>query len=144
MVLTQGERMLVTPTGHVYAMYAPHQGGTSVRTLIETDTEGFGGSEGEGSVPVVSGSASLKDKTLFLTLTNSHAVNEQAVAINLIGGASARSGTAHVLSGEIHAHNTYDQPATVAPRPFELDASGTLFTLALPPASVITAMVALA
>jgi alpha-N-arabinofuranosidase len=40
-VLTEGERMLVTPTGHVYEMYAPHQGGKSVRTRVETEQISF-------------------------------------------------------------------------------------------------------
>ena len=36
MILTQGEQMLVTPTGYVYEMYAPHQGAKSLRLRIET------------------------------------------------------------------------------------------------------------
>src|SRR5512137_945106 len=38
MVLTEGENMLVTPTGHVYEMYAPHQGGQAVRVLVDTES----------------------------------------------------------------------------------------------------------
>ncbi len=36
MILTQGEQMLVTPTGYVYEMYAPHQGAKALRVRLET------------------------------------------------------------------------------------------------------------
>ena len=73
MILTEGEQMLVTPTGYVYEMYAPHQGATAVRTRIETPDINFKKDNilqaswqsalqkdetMEGSIPLVSGSAS--------------------------------------------------------------------------------------
>ena len=42
MILTEGEKMLVTPTGHVYEMYAPHQGGQAVRTCWWTRSRSRG------------------------------------------------------------------------------------------------------
>ena len=100
MVLTREEKMLVTPTGHVYGMYAPHQGGTSVRVRIEADTVSFQAGGGGSELPVVSGSASLKGKALFVTLTNCHAQDEAVVTVNLLDGAAATGGTARVLTGE--------------------------------------------
>jgi alpha-L-arabinofuranosidase len=144
MVLTQEERMLVTPTGHVYEMYAPHQGGTSVRTLVDTDSAAFGAGDPQNTLPVVAGSASLKGKALFLTLTNSHAENELEVSVELLGGASASGCSARVLSGEIHAHNTFDRPDAVEPQPFNVQASGAAFVVILPPASIVAARIALA
>jgi alpha-N-arabinofuranosidase len=143
MILTHDDKTLVTPTGGVYEMYAPHQGGAAVRTRIETDTITFAQEEGEGQVPLVAGSASLKGKTLFITLTNTHAEDGVAVTIHLLGGAAAVEGTARVLAGEIHAHNTFDEPELVCPRPLDIDASGPSFTLTLPPASVVAAEVSL-
>lgn len=143
MVLTQEDRMLVTPTGHVYEMYVPHQGGTSVRTAIDAETIRFQRGNEEDALPEVAGSASLKDKTLFLTLTNAHAERETAVAVNLLGGAAASGATARLLSGEIHAHNTFDQPESIKPRAVELDVTGASFTIVLPAASVLAAEIAL-
>src|SRR5438045_9084131 len=40
-ILTENERMLLTPTFHVYEMYATHQGGQSVRTSIESNEISF-------------------------------------------------------------------------------------------------------
>jgi alpha-N-arabinofuranosidase len=143
MVLTQGDKMLVTPTGHVYEMYAPHQGGASVRTRVESETITFSAGDVEGELPAVSGSASVKDKTLFVTLTNSHEGEEASVAVSLLGGAEAAGGTARVLTGEIHAHNTYEQPGSVKPEPDQVAASGPAFSVSLPPASVVAVEMAL-
>jgi alpha-N-arabinofuranosidase len=143
MILTQGERMLVTPTGRVYELYAPHQGGISVRTRVETERVTYTQGDEEGQVPVVCGSASLKGKTLFVTLTNSHAEDEATVTVNLLGGAAAAGGVARVLTGEIHAHNTFDEPETVQIEPLELAASGPSFSVTLPPASVTAAEITL-
>jgi alpha-N-arabinofuranosidase len=144
MVLTREDEMLVTPTGHVYEMYALHQGGMSLRVQIDTPAVAFRCGDGERSLPVVSGSASLRDKTLFVTLTNSHARDAAEVEIDLLGGARAAGCTARVLSGEIHAHNTFAAPQQVEPRPLALPADGARFIWTLPPAAVVAASVALA
>ena len=135
--------MLVTPTGRVYEMYAPHQGATSVRTLVETDAVSYDAPQGGGELPVVAGSASLREKTLFVTLTNSHAEDEMAVRVDLLDGAAANGGQATVLTGEIHAHNTFDAPEQVTPAPWAIEARGASFEIVLPPASAVAAQIAL-
>jgi alpha-L-arabinofuranosidase len=137
MVLTKGEQMLVTPTGYVYEMYAPHQGANAVRGRLETETISYKKGSQDVSLPVVAGSVSVRGKTLFLTLTNSHASQEAAVQVTIQGGAKVTSERTHLLHGEIHAHNTFDQPETVKPQVYRLGASGSLFNMTLPPASII-------
>jgi alpha-L-arabinofuranosidase len=144
MILTQEDKLVVTPTGHVYEMYAPHQGGTALRTLIETETVTFKARDGEDDLPLVAGSASLKGTTLFLTLTNSHASEILEVPVELLGGAAARSGNARVLTGEIHAHNTFDAPETIQPRPMDVACEGARFVLTLPAASIVAVEIQLA
>ena len=139
MVLTQDEKMLVTPTGYVYELYSPHQGGAALRTVIESDDATYTAAGKEQQVPTFSGSASLKGKILFLTLTNAHATDAVDVTVEFLGGTTAQSGTARVLSGEIHAHNTFDAPETIAPQNVALNVSGTTFTVTLPPATVFAA-----
>jgi alpha-N-arabinofuranosidase len=137
MILTEGERMLITPTGHVYEMYAPHQGGQAVRTLVETESVAWQHGEQQGSLPVVAGSASLKDKTLFVTLTNCHATEAAEVPVSLLGGAAARACRATVLTGEIHSHNTFDRPEAIQPAVRAAQATGARFTVELPAAAVV-------
>jgi alpha-L-arabinofuranosidase len=143
MILTQDEQMLVTPTGYVYEMYAPHQGGTSLRTVIESGAATYTAAGKEQQVATVSGSASRTGKVLFLTLTNAHATDAVEVTVDLLGGAQAAGGAARILSGEIHAHNTFDAPETLTPRPYTIDATGASFVITLPPASVLAAEIAL-
>ncbi|MGC9467540.1 MAG: alpha-N-arabinofuranosidase [Anaerolineae bacterium] len=143
MILTQEDKMLVTPTGHIYEMYAPHQGGSSVRMTVESEAVSYQSDDGEGDLPLVSGSASLKGNQLFVTLTNSHAEEEVEVAVELLGGAVADGVKARVLTGEIHAHNTFDRPEAVQPTSMALAANGATFTIRLPAASVTAATLAL-
>jgi alpha-L-arabinofuranosidase len=42
-----------------------------------------------------------------------------------------------VLTGEIHAHNTFDAPEGVVPTPLEVEAQGKGLTVRLPAASVV-------
>ena len=135
-VLTEGERMLVTPTGHVYEMYSSHQGGKSVRVRVESETISFKRGEKDGSLAAVAASASIKEKSLFLTVTNSHADRADELTVNLQGGAVIDRAEARVLSGEIHVHNTFDQPETVKPVPLAVQASGSELKITLPAASV--------
>jgi alpha-N-arabinofuranosidase len=86
----------------------------------------------------VAGSASLKEKTLFVSLTNSHASDLAEVKISLLGGASASSASAQSLAGEIHAHNTFDAPDVFKPAALAVDARGVDVQIMLPPASVTT------
>ena len=137
MILTEGDKMLVTPTGYVYALYAPHQGGESVRATVETETVMFKRGDKDEVVPVVAGSASLKGRTLFVTLTNAHATAGAQVTVNLLGDATATDANGSILTGEIHAHNAFDQPEAVKPQPFAIATRGTSLVIELPPASVV-------
>lgn len=136
MILTQGAAMLCTPTYHVYEMYVPHQGGAAVRTVIESDDVSYDVEGTARGIPAVAGSASLAQDRLFVTLTNCQADAEAQVTLDLYGGAAARGGTARVLSGEIHAHNTFEAPDALQPESAPLQAEGPSIVLNLPPASV--------
>ncbi|GAP06402.1 alpha-L-arabinofuranosidase [Anaerolinea thermolimosa] len=157
-ILTEGENMLVTPTGYVYEMYAPHQGAQSLRLRVETPEIHFQktkilqtswqsalqkGEKMEGNIPAVSGSASIRENVLFISLTNSHVHEEAEIVVNLLGDARAERAQARVLSGEIHAHNTFDAPHQVVPQPMTVDVKNQQLHVVLPPASVVTITVVL-
>ena len=151
MILTEAERMLVTPTGYVYEMYAPHQGADALRVRVETpeitfqkrnllqpvSQEAMLKLEGtEGRLPVVAGSASIKEHTLFLTLTNSHASEPVTVSVDLLGGAKVCQASGRSLSGEIHAHNTFDAPMNIQPEGLEIEIRNNQVCATLPAACV--------
>jgi alpha-N-arabinofuranosidase len=137
MILTEGEKMLVTPTGYVYEMYAPHQGALSLQAHIETEEVTFQRtSDQESRIPIATGSASIRGKRLYLTMTNSHAQDALEMKVNLLGGATIATVSGRILSGEIHAHNTFEAPETVKPTQLEVGFRGSQIRLTLPPACV--------
>ena len=136
MVLTDGERMLVTPSGHVYAMYRAHQGGQSLHTSFESETLNFTSAAEQQSLPTLAGSASLKGRELTLSVVNCSASDDIEAEISL-AGANAREVTLTTLSGPgIHAHNRFEAPDLVQPRTETLAASGSAWTQRFAPASV--------
>ncbi|MEJ2512560.1 MAG: alpha-L-arabinofuranosidase C-terminal domain-containing protein [Anaerolineales bacterium] len=151
LILTEGEQMLVTPTGYVYEMYAPHQGATALRTRIETSDINFKKSNilqtswqsalqkdetMEGCIPLIAGSASLKGKELFVTMTNSHAQEAGEVIVDILGGAKVNGAHGQILAGEIHAHNTFSSPTEVTPQVLDVSCESFQLHLTLPSASV--------
>ena len=117
LILTQGEKMLLTPTYHVFDMYKQHQGGTSVRVLVDTPKAG---SDGEDAieVPQIAGSASLRDGELFLTLTNNSISDECEVQLELLGlsiDAATEVKIEQLASSGVSDHNTFDDPARIRP-----------------------------
>jgi alpha-N-arabinofuranosidase len=113
--LAHEDRFCVTPVGHVFAMYADHQGGQSLRTEftapeIQYDRDGK-------STPFwgLKGSASLHGKELVLTAVNPN-VSALLEAQIVVHGARVSSAEATVLTAsDIHAHNTFVDHEAVAP-----------------------------
>jgi len=144
MILTDGDKMLVTPTGHVYGMYAPHQGARSLRISFEADPISFKVGKEEQSLFGLTGSASLKGDKLFLTVVNPHADEPVETTIELRGAGEAKSASVSVLThDDIHAHNTFDEPDTVAPVDETLSVNGKVFHHIFPAASVTALSISL-
>lgn len=134
-ILTEGEKMLLTPTYHVMEMYNVHQDATMLPVQVKTGTYSFGNQ----SLPAVSASAS-KDKNgaIHISLVNIDAQKPQDVTLDVLG-ANATSVSGRVLSSaSISDHNTFDQPEKVKPAVFKgATLKGNSLTVKLPPASVV-------
>ena len=116
LLLTDGDKMLKTPTYHVYHMYKDHHSGQAVRLHCDTPTVDMTVNDKAQKLPVVSGSASVRGNTLTLTLTNTSATEEATVELKLFGGNMPSVVSATVLGHtDIHAHNTHDAPDEVQP-----------------------------
>jgi len=134
MILTEEEKMIKTPTFHAYEMYSPHQDAKALRTSFEADSISFG--EGKNQIFGLAGSASLKKDELFLTVVNPHVDTAVEATIELYGG-KAVEGKARIMTHEdIHAHNTFDAPDTVAPKDETFSADGSELHYTFQPASV--------
>src|SRR5438477_2104427 len=62
--LAHEDRFLVTPTFHVFEMYAPHAGGQSVRTVFSAPTIPYDRASGKGQFWGLGGSASISGSAL--------------------------------------------------------------------------------
>ena len=134
--LAHEDKFCVTPVGHVFGMYAAHQGGQALRTIFSSPTVNYDRDGKPASFWGLKGSASLNGHELVVTVVNPH-VNESRETEIGIRGATLKSGTATVLtSADIHAHNSFAQPDVLTPQSKALDLKGKILTYSFPPASV--------
>jgi alpha-N-arabinofuranosidase len=116
MVLTEGDKMLLTPTYHVFEMLHVHQGGVSLPVEVQAEDYVLSGKK----LPSVSASAS-KDAQgkIHLSLVNTRPSRDEEIACDL-RGLEPKKTTGRLLTGPaITAHNTFAAPHTVEPKPFE-------------------------
>ena len=115
-ILTEGENMILTPTYHVFKMYSCHQEAELVQSASESDNIV---SQDGVSVPRITQSASVSmDGTLNITLTNLSASDSCEVEA-LIGNFAVKSAAGTILTGDIHAHNTFDDCNAVHTESFD-------------------------
>jgi alpha-N-arabinofuranosidase len=142
--LAHEDRFVVTPVGHVFAMYAAHQSGQALRTIFSAPTIDYDRDGKPASFWGLKGSASLHDKDLTLTVVNPH-VSESREAQVAVRGAKLKSAMATVLShADIHAHNTFAQKDVVTPKTQSAEVKGDILTFRFPAASVTKLAVQLA
>jgi alpha-L-arabinofuranosidase len=134
-ILTDGPKMLLTPTYHVMEMYNVHQDATMLPITLQTADYQFG----KEKLPAVSASAS-RDKSglIHVSLTNIDANKGQEVSINLRGTTAIYVSGRVLASGKIQDHNTFDQPEKVRPVNFTgATLKNGVLTVKMPAASVV-------
>ncbi len=134
-ILTQGEKMILTPTYWVFEMYKVHQDATRLPIRQVSPRYEFKGE----AIPGLSASASRdKEGRIHVTLCNLDPNKAQDLACE-IQGFKAKSVSGRILtSTDMTAHNTFEKPETVKPAEFKgarLDGAGLKVTL--PPKSVV-------
>jgi alpha-L-arabinofuranosidase len=129
MILTDKERMLLTPTYHVFEMYMPFQGATPYPASASGPRYTFGGY----TLPSVDVSAArASDGKLWLALINLNPTTAAHVTTNLAGTAHGR-----ILTGAtMDTHNTFEMPDTIHPMPFASSNAGGSLVIDLPAKSV--------
>jgi len=150
LILTEGDRMLLTPTYHVFDLMQVHQDGKHVLLRLASPAYIHDGQ----SIPAVNASATVDSTgTVHVTLVNLDPGNE--IEVELAGTGDARlaglntrasigNTTARILtSASFTDHNTFDEPERVRPQPFTgfLAVDGKL-QVTLPALSVVQVAVA--
>lgn len=135
-VLTEGDKMILTPTYHVFHMYRHHQGAQLLDSeLSGTETAGAG----ENSVPALQESVSMQeDGTVIVTIANMSV--EKSYPVDLVFmEKKPESAEARILTNEMHAKNTFEEPDVVKEEDFDgvtLTERGASFTI--PACSVVS------
>lgn len=143
-LLTDGGRLVRTPTYHVFEMNKGHHDAAALVVAwvgpAVPDRE-----VGSNRVPLVSASASTKDDRALVSLSNLDLYDTHTVRLDLRGrGVTGITGRI-LTAGAIADHNTADRPAAVAPTGFPVpDPADGVLTVDLPPHSFITLSLTLA
>jgi alpha-N-arabinofuranosidase len=134
MILTDGSKMVLTPTYHVFEMYIPFQDATFLP--IEVKSSWY--ANDQWNVPAVSATAARDTAgAVHVALVNVDP-NRPATVTAALAGLSATRVEGRVLTGAIQAHNSFDAPDKVRPVPFTgASVSGGTLTATLPAASVV-------
>lgn len=134
-ILTEGEKMIKTPTWQVLYLYQKHQGAELVESSIETNKVGL---EEAYQVPDLTESVSMTpDGKLHITMTN--LTLDQSIPIEGIFAQTPIKGVkAEVLTEDKQAYNTFEEPDKVKAKPF-LDCSfeGNQLSFTIPSCSVM-------
>ncbi len=135
MILTDKEKMILTPTYYVFKMYKVHQGAT----LIPVDLTAPEYKVDQASAPALSASASRdKEGRLHLSIVNLDP-NSSAEISTTFSGATIKSVTGEVLTASrMNAMNTFENPNTITPTTFSgYKLQGSQLTLSIPAKSVV-------
>lgn len=133
MILTDKEKMVLTPTYHVFKMYVPFQDATFVPVSFEGGVYSHAGIE----LPRIDAIAG-KDKNgkLWLAVTNLDANRAAVIDLNVLG-MTMRSASGETLTApKVDSINSLDRPASVIPKPISAQAQNKSLILDLPAKSV--------
>jgi alpha-N-arabinofuranosidase len=137
MVLTDQEKMLLTPTYHVFDMYQPFQGATLLPAELVTPEYKLG----EFAIPAVSVSAARRSSgELVLSLVNTDPNRPARVTVRITGATPGRASARVLTTPAMNTHNTFEKPDTVAPVAFSGGKTkGGAWIFDLPSKSVVVA-----
>jgi len=116
MILTNDEKMILTPTYHVFEMYKVHHDATMLPIDLECDDYQFGNEK----VPQIDVLAS-KDKSdkIHISLCNLDPVNPADVACKLPGIEPAKAYGRVLTADAMTDHNTFNKSEKVKPAVFD-------------------------
>jgi alpha-N-arabinofuranosidase len=133
MILTDGPRMILTPTYHVFRMHIPFQDSMFLPAEVESPDYAYG----EFRFPALDVSAARgKDGRIHLSLVNRDPDSEVQVEVE-VSGAGVTGASGQVLTGpELDSRNTFDDPDAVEPGALTVRTQRGRLAIELPPKSI--------
>jgi alpha-N-arabinofuranosidase len=134
-ILTDRQRMLLTPTYHVFDLFQVFQGATSLPFQMDSPRYAAQGT----AIPAISGSAARSaDGAVHLSLVNFDPHHAASLRVALAGMAASTVQATLLTGSSMDAHNTFEAPNAVHPIAYSGAAlEPHAVTVTLPPMSVI-------
>ena len=128
-ILTDKEKMLLTPTYHVLELYKVHQDAKMIPIHVKSVNYKLG----DKALKAVSASASVnEDGKVHISLVNIHATQSQEIQVS-VRGMDTNTISGRILTADkLQAHNTFESPNTVKTNDFngaKLDGEEILLTI---------------
>lgn len=116
MILTDKEKMIVTPTYHVFDLYKVHQNAELVDTYLESPTLQVG----DSTLPQLSVSSSIdSDGVIHISLCNMSLESAAEIKCDIRGMEVSSVSGSILTASEMNAHNTFEKPDAVKPAGFD-------------------------
>jgi alpha-N-arabinofuranosidase len=133
MILTDGSKMVLTPTYHVYKMYVPFQDAQLLPVKLAAGTYAFG----DIKLPQVDAIAARdKDGHIWLALTNLDPNREVTVDYDTAGSKATAAIGEVLTAAKVDTVNSFDAPVAVTPVPYRVVAANGRLPLRLPTKSI--------
>jgi alpha-L-arabinofuranosidase len=133
MILTQDDKIVLTPTYHVFRLYTPFQDAKFVP--VSYDAGAY--KEGDIALPRLDALGAIgKDGKLWLSFTNLDPRQPLQVRTSAPGYTFAGAKGDTLAGDQMGSFNAVDAPSRVSPRPAAIKADGKSAVLELPPHSV--------
>jgi alpha-N-arabinofuranosidase len=133
LLLTEEDKCVRTPAYYAFELLKPHRGKTAIK--FESD---------EKSPVGLSVSASRQDNDLVVSLVNPKHDATMSISASIAGKKAAGATARALYHADLNACNTFERPNEVVPKNHTASASGSGFTVELPPLSVVTVTAKLA
>jgi alpha-N-arabinofuranosidase len=133
MILTDKDRMVLTPTYHVFHMYVPFQDATFVPVTFDAGAFTTNGV----TLPRVDAVAA-RDKAgkVWIAVTNIDPKSPATFSVSLAGVKATKASGQTLSAPKVDSVNTFDAPNAVAPKALPAKVAGGKLTLTVAPASV--------
>jgi alpha-N-arabinofuranosidase len=134
--LAHEDKLVITPVGYIFELYASHQGGQALRTIFSAPNVHYDRDGQSASFWGLRGSASVRDKNLTITAVNPNTSEPRLAEISLRGAIIREASMRFLSHADMHAHNTFEQSDVVVPKTKPLSFSEGSLVVEFPPASV--------
>ena len=115
LILTNGDKMILTPTYYVFDLYKVHQNATYLPSNLHSEDYQLG----DKKIPALYASSSkAEDGTIHISLVNVNPDKAIELICDLRGGKFKKASGKILTAPELNSHNTFEQPDNVTIKDF--------------------------